>query len=318
MLKIANSPVQRTIGIGVTGTIYLPFSEVSTNYITEATAALVATAYAAWQAANPTLTVISLTPEIGYDAVTGLLAEYSATPTNDVINSGLSSTFITGADSATLQANLLAWQAANLTVRPVRITSLTGNDGVTGYLIEYTTSTAYTSPTNAVLTPLLFDNSDPTNLAYDQYSAWCAANPTLKPLLLTDYVANDGTNGILIFYTGIGTYTSAGQILINPIKNSEFSTPTERLNIWKAANSTASILRATMTCDVLLLEYVLSGTTPQNANISASYYQLNPDNPTGNDAYQVFKTANPTLKPVRLTPIIWGDGTTGILAEYIA
>ena len=320
MQKISNSPVQRVEPIIVGQNTNLPFANTAQTYFTNNTPALTAADFQTWKTANPSLRVLSVVHETGYNGVTGINVEYTDQQTSDLLNSLISQIYITGATSALLEANLNAWflSVANSTLKPVRITLMIGNlnDGTTGYLIEYTSQTAYTGQTNSILSRLLFTDSVLSS-AYSQYSAWGTANPLLKPKFLNNYIVNDGTNGIMIIYTAIGIFPSAGQILHQaPILDNSSDAAT-LLAAWKASNPGYSILRLTMTCDVLLVEYVFSGSTPKNIDISQSYYPCNADNLTGNTAYQVFKTANPTLKPVRATEIIWGDGTTGILAEYI-
>ncbi len=314
MLKIANSPVQRCSPL-IGGATYLPFSDVSQGYVTAATAALIASGLQTWKTANPDARITALTPETGMDGVTGLLYEYTAIVTADLPNSSLVQEFISAESSADLEASLDSWQTTNSTFKPYRISLIIGNDGSTGYLIEYTTSTSYTGPKNSSLTRLLFTDSEESP-AYEQYEAWriLSANISKKPLFLIDSVY-----GIMIYYTFVGTFPSAGQILQNAISNDDLTSDADtELQDWKDDNPTYSVLRVTTTCNVILVEYCISGSTPNNTNIQQSYYEADTENPTANTAYQVFKTANPTLIPVRTTKIIWGDGTTGILAEYIS
>lgn len=313
MIKISNPVIGRIELPGVAG--FLTFADVAQNYFTNATAALTATDYQTWKTANPTVKPITITAETGMDGVTGLLVESTSAATSDIPNSLINQTFITGATDALMQANLVTWKTNNPAQKILTQTLLTGNDGVTGYLIEYTVSGTSSALPNSATTQLVF--IDGVTPSYTQYLNWRAANPTLKPIRLSNYIANDAKNGILIDYAFAGNFPSAGQIQQTALPDN-VSTAATSLQTWKTANPNSRILRLTITSDVLLVEFTANGPSPANSDMLQSYYASNPANPDGNTTYQTFKTANPTLRPVRLTEIIWGDGTTGILAEYIS
>ena len=314
MEKISNSVVGKCCPAAV-DTYYLPFSGVTHDYFTETINTTLATSVQTWKTANPTARIITRTPMIGYDGVTGLLIESTTETVFEPLNSVTLQTYVTAATAALQVTAVQTWKTANPGAKIIATTLLTGNDGETGYLIEYTTSSTYTGPTNAQTSQTYFTTASTTD--YAQYLAWKIANGGYKPLRINKLVANDGEVGIFVEYATVGSFPTAAGIQQSFVSDVDSAGGPGAIAAWKAANLTKSILRITPIYEGLLIEYQNSGSTPVNSDVSQSYYANDPANTDGNTAYQVFKTANPTLIPIRLTPIIWGDGTTGNLAEYI-
>lgn len=322
MQKIANVITGRTILPAIGGGI-VTFNDTAQVIFANATKELTATDFQTWKTANPTFTPITVNQIIGADAVPKLLVEYTTlTTTTEPVNSLVSQTIINGADAPTLAANLQIWKVANPFQKIVRVTQITGLNGGVGILVEYGISTAINTLVNGSISQVLFPDAGGVNTSYAQYVTWKAANPNQKPVRVTYVIADDGTVGILVEYTGLGTTPSVGQIQLKYVPNDNtngIAGLAGNIQNIKTLAPAGQIFRITPIFQGILVESTLNGITPVNNLVSQSVYTATPDVAGATDAYQVFKTANPTLKPIRLTSMIWGtDGLNYLLAEYIS
>lgn len=317
MEKIANPLIGKCCEPSPVRTL-LTFNDVAHTHFTEATNSALVAALQTWKTANPTKRIITRTPMTGMDGVNALLVEHTDLATTELPNSSVSQTYVTGATAALQLSNISTWRTDNPDAKVVSTTLLTGNDGETGYLIEYSTSSASTDIKNSKISHTYFSSADTTD--YAQYLAWKLANPTYRPLRINKLVANDGEiNGIYVEYTTTGSFPSGATLQQYFAADSDAMLgPADAVQGFKDDNLSKSIVRITPIIDGLLIEYMSGGSTPQSVDVSQSYYAADPDTTQAATDYQTFKTANPTLAPIRLTPIIWGNGATGILAEYIS
>lgn len=321
MQKIANSVTGRTV-LPAVGTSVLTYASVSQTSFAAATNALTSAAYIAWQAANLTARPISVISVMGDDAIPKLMVEYTTEEVSYPLNSVISQTIITGATTTILVAALQTWKTANPTQKIIRVTQMTGLDGGVGLLVEYGSSSTITSLANSLVSQTFFADSGSDNTSYDLYLAWknTAANANLKPLRVTYTIADEG-NGILVEYTTYGTTPSISQLQLAFVENDALASGAPGFAANLQANKTAApndqIYRVTAIYQGFLVETTINGTTPVNSLVSQNSSAATTAT-IGIDAYDAFKTANPTKKPIRVTAMTWGDGTTSILAEYIS
>lgn len=319
MQKIANTVTGRTV-LPAIGTTLLTFVDVSQVVFANNTVEATVADYAAWLAdpINPALRPITVTNIIGDDGTPKLLVEYTTAAVTEPLNSLISVTTITGTDAAALIAALQAWKTANPLQKIIRTTQMTGLDGSVGLMVEYGINSTITNLVNSSVFQTFFQDAGGVNTSYAAYLAWKNANPSLKPYRLTYVIATDGSCGILIEYTNSGTTPGVGQLQLSFISNAAAGTFESNLQANKTLYPGSQIFRVTAIFQGLLIESTLNGTTPVNNLVSQSAYAANPGVTDATDAYQIFKTANPTLKPIRLTAMTWGDGTNKIVAEYIS
>lgn len=319
MQKISNSVTGRTVlpSLGVT---LLTFANVSQVVFSEATAQLTAEAFEAWKAdpANATARVITVTEMICDDGdAVKLLVEYTTEavtePTNDVISQ---TTFSSAPDTDTVENLFQTWKLANPYEKVIRTTKLVGIDGNVILIVEHGTDSTITSLENYKISQVFFQDSGEANTSYSQYVTWKAANPSLKPIRLTYIVNNDGTVGILVEYTVFGSTPSVGQLLMSFVANSASGTFASNLQAHKTLYPGYRIYRVTAVYQGFLIEYTTNGITPVNSTVSQSDYSIADATYVAAD-YEAFKGANPTLVPIRLTAMTWGDGTNTLVAEYI-
>lgn len=322
MQKIANSVTGRTV-LPAVSTSTLTYASVSQVTFAAATNALTAAAYLAWQAANLTLRPIGVTQIMGNDAIPILLVEYTAEEVSFPLNSVISQTLITGATTTILVAALQTWKTANPSQKIIRVTQMIGLDGGVGLLVEYGSSSTIPNLVNSQISQTFFADSGSDNTSYALYLAWknTAGNESLKPYRVTYVIADEG-NGILVEYTTYGSTPSIGQLQLAYVTNSAVTGGglegfANNLQANKTAAPASQIYRITPIYQGFLIETTLNGNTAVNSLVSQASYSAT-TGITATDALQVFKTANPTLKPVRLTAMTWGDGTNSILSEYIS
>lgn len=326
MQKIANSITGRTVLPAVGGTT-LTFASVSQTVFAAATNALTSADYVTWQVANPTFRPISVTHVMGDDGVPKLLVEYTTEEVVHPLNSVISQTIITGATTTILVAALQTWKTANPFQKIIRVTQMTGLDGGVGLLVEYGISSTIYTLVNSQISQTFFVDAGDTNTSYALYLAWknTDANASLKPYRLTYVIASDGGIGILVEYTTYGSSPSISQLQLTYVDNdtvdpgggSVDNNFLVNLAYIKTTYPASQIYRVTPIYQGFLVESTLNGTTPVNNLVSQSAYAATTAT-TATDAWAVFKAANTTKKPIRLTSMTWGDGTTVILAEYIS
>lgn len=335
MQKIANTITGQTV-LPAVGREYLTYASVSQVVFAEASIVATATAYAAWQAANLTVRPISVTQLIGNDGIPKLLVQYTSEAVTEPLNSVISQVLITsgvviapdaidgGLTSATLIAALEAWKVANPFQKIIRVTQMTGLDGGVGLLVEYGISSTIPNLVNSSILQTFFQDAvGDVNTSYAQYLAWktVTTNESLKPYRLTYVIASDGSTGVLVEYTTAGVTPGVGQLQLTYIANTALSGGAagfaNNLQGNKTNNPGSQIYRITPIFQGFLIESTLNGNTPVNNLVSQSAHILTTAT-IGSDAYEAFKVANPAKKPIRLTSMTWGDGSTVLIGEYIS
>lgn len=323
MQKIANNITGRTVLPTVGGT-FLAFADVGQISFAIPTVNDGVANYVAWQAANPTVRPISVSHVMGNDGVPLLLVQHTtlavAEPTNSVISSRLES----WGDATSFTTGFQKWKTANPFQKIIRTTRITGLDGSVGSLIEFGINATIPNISNNLIYQTFFpDAPGAVNTSYASYLAWkrTTANASLKPYRLNYIIGLNGTTGLLVEYTNSGVNPSVSQLQLSFIDNTvigaRYDTAAAAISAIKIENPASQVYRITPVFQGFIIESTLNGTTPVNNSIIQSSYVATPAATDAITAYQTFKTANPTLKPIRLTPTTWGDGSNSILAEYI-